>query len=344
MKNFLLNQHVIKMNNREKYIVTGGCGFIGHHMVEYLLKNTDGDIYIIDRLDNSGCINRLTYIEDWELNKKRVFFVWHDLKSEIHKNEILMKILDGASILYHIAAASHVDRSIEAPLDFVMDNVVGTCNILNFARLCPSIKAMVYFSTDEVFGPAMGDVSYKEWDRYCSGNPYSASKAGGEELCLAFHNTYGVPVMISHCMNVFGERQHPEKFIPKCIRSAYKGEKLYIHANKNLTIPGSRFYIHANNVCSAVDFIIKNGKAGEKYNIVGEKEIDNLSLGNMIADIIGKKLNYELVDFHSSRPGHDLRYALDGTKLKDMGWKMVNNLEQSLEKVIKWTMNNETWL
>jgi len=328
----------------KKVIVTGGCGFIGHHMVEYLINNSDSEIVILDRLDNSGCINRLTYIDNWEKEHRRINFVWHDLKSEIHKNEILMKMLDDSDTLYHIAAASHVDRSIDSPLDFVMDNVVGTCNVLNFVRFCPSIKNMVYFSTDEVFGPAPDGVNYKEWDRYCSGNPYSASKAGGEELCLAFHNTYGVPVTISHCMNVFGERQHPEKFIPKCIRSVAKNEKIFIHANKDLTRPGSRFYIHAKNVCSAVNFIIKNGSNGDKYNIVGEKEIDNLTLAKTIASIMGKELKYELVDFHSSRPGHDLRYALDGDKLKKMGWQMEKNLEQSLEKVIHWTLKNNYWM
>lgn len=328
----------------KKVIITGGCGFIGHHMVEFLLNTTDYEIIILDRLDNSGCINRLTYIDNWEKEKNRVSFVWHDLKSETHKNEILMNMLKGSSIIYHIAAASHVDRSIENPLEFVMDNVVGTCNILNFARYCDTLEQMVYFSTDEVFGPAPDSVNYNEWDRYCSGNPYSASKAGGEELCLAFHNTYKVPVMISHCMNVFGERQHPEKFIPKCIRSIANGQKIYIHANQDLTKPGSRFYIHAKNVCSAVNFIVKNGKYGDKYNIVGEKEIDNLTLAKTIANIMGKKLDYELVDFHSSRPGHDLRYALDGAKLKNMGWKMDNNLEQSLEKVINWTLKNNYWM
>jgi dTDP-glucose 4,6-dehydratase len=325
-------------------LITGGVGFVGHHMVDYLLRNSDANITIIDRLDVSGNLNRLTELPSWKSNSSRVKFVWHDLRAELYNNEILCSLLGEPDTVLHIGAGSHVDRSIEDPLSFVMDNVVGTCNILNYARHLDNLDNFVYFSTDEVFGPAPEGVNYKEWDRYQSGNPYSATKAGGEELCLAFENTYKMPIKISHCMNIFGERQHPEKFIPSCIRKIYRGEKVIIHANKSLTLAGSRFYIHAQNVCSAVDFILKNGKNGDKFNIVGEREIDNLSLAKMIADIMDKPLNYELVDFHSSRPGHDLRYALDGTKMKEMGWDLPMNLSESMEAVVKWSLSNPQWI
>jgi dTDP-glucose 4,6-dehydratase len=313
-------------------------------MVDYLLRNTDAHVTILDRLDVSGNINRLTALDSWEKNKNRVKFVWHDMKAELHSNEILCTMLGDPDVVLHIGAGSHVDRSIEDPMSFVMDNVVGTCNILNYARRLSNLKNFVYFSTDEVFGPAPEGVNYKEWDRYQSGNPYSATKAGGEELCLAFENTYKMPIMISHCMNIFGERQHPEKFIPSCIRKIVRGEKVIIHANHSLTKAGSRFYIHAQNVCSAVDFIMKNGKNGDKYNIVGEREIDNLSLAQMIANILGKPLNYELVDFHSSRPGHDLRYALDGSKMQQMGWNLPMDLENSMASVVDWSLKNPEWI
>ena len=328
----------------KKVLVTGGVGFIGHHMIDYLLRNTDSEIIILDRLDSSGNVNRLTALDSWYSNKNRVKFVWHDMKAELHNNEILCAMLGKPDTILHIGAGSHVDRSIEDPLSFVMDNVVGTCNMLNYARRLDNLQNFVYFSTDEVFGPAPDNVNYKEWNNYNSGNPYSASKAGGEELSLAFANTYKMPVKISHCMNVFGERQHPEKFIPLIIRKVYLGEKITIHADETLTRAGSRFYIHAQNVCSAVDFILKNGKNGDKFNIVGEKEIDNLTLAQTIANIMNKKLNYELVDFHSSRPGHDLRYALDGEKMKSMGWILPSNLEQSLTNVIEWSLNNPEWI
>jgi len=325
-------------------LITGGVGFVGHHMVDYLLRNTDAKISIIDRLDVSGNVNRLTSLDSWSKNSSRVKFIWHDFRAEMYNNEILCSLIGKPDTVLHIGASSHVDRSIEDPLSFVMDNVVGTCNVLNYARHLDSLENFVYFSTDEVFGPAPEGVDYKEWDRYHSGNPYSASKAGGEELCLAFENTYKMPIKISHCMNIFGERQHPEKFIPSCIRKIYRGDKVIIHANKTLTKAGSRFYIHAQNVCSAVDFLIKNGRNGDKFNIVGEREIDNLSLAHMIANIMGKKLNYELVDFHSSRPGHDLRYALDGSKMKALGWNLPMNLESSMESVIEWSLSNPEWI
>lgn len=325
-------------------LITGGVGFVGHHMVNYLLQNSDANITVMDRLDTSGNLNRLTEMTSYQKNKNRVNFVWHDFKSEIIKNEVLGAMLGKPDTILHVGAGSHVDRSIEDPLSFVMDNVVGTCNVLNYARQLDNLENIVYFSTDEVFGPAAPGIAHHEWHHYNSGNPYSASKAGGEELCLAFHNTYKLPVMISHCMNIFGERQHPEKFIPSCIRKIYKGEKVIIHSNKDLTKAGSRFYIHANNVCSAVNFILSKGTHGDKYNIVGEKELDNYQVASIIADILGKPLNYQFVDFHSSRPGHDLRYALDGSKLAKMGWDLECTVEKSLEATVKWSLENPKWI
>ena len=325
-----------------RVMVTGGTGFIGHHMIDYLLKNTDHEIVILDRLDFSGNLNRLAAIPSWEKESSRVSFVWHDLKAEL--NPLLIKSLGRVYTIFHLAAGSHVDRSIDDPMSFVMDNVVGTCNLLNYARNVDTLEKFVYFSTDEVFGPAPDGVDYKEWDRYNSGNPYSATKAGAEELCLSFNNTYKMPMMITHCMNVFGERQHPEKYIPSTIRKVRDGEKVIIHANKDLTRAGSRYYIHAENVCSAVDFLLEKGKDGDKYNIVGEREVDNLTLAQMIADMVGKPLNYEMLDFHSARPGHDLRYALDGQKMADLGWNMEKNLERSLQGVVDWSLENKEWI
>jgi dTDP-glucose 4,6-dehydratase len=263
------------------------------------------------------------------------------LKSEV--GDIISNTIGDIDIILHLAAGSHVDRSIEDPMSFVMDNVVGTANILNYARKA-NIERMIYFSTDEVFGPAPEGVNYKEWDRYNSGNPYSASKAGAEELCLAFHNTYKLPVIVTHCMNVFGERQHPEKYIPMVIRSVLTGDKVTIHANSDLTKAGSRYYIHARNVAKAVSFLLEHGEDGEKYNIVGEKEVDNLQLAQIIADHMGLELNYELVDFHGARPGHDLRYALCGEKMEGMGWELERNLEKSLHDVVDWSLANRDWI
>lgn len=246
--------------------------------------------------------------------------------------------------ILHIGAETHVDNSIEDPEPFVRSNVLGTMHLLNFARKQPNLKWFVYFSTDEVFGPAPEGVKYKEWDRYNSGNPYAASKAGGEELALAYANTYKLPLFITHTMNCYGERQHPEKFIPKVIKSVLKGETVTIHADQTKTKAGSRFYIHCRNVADALLFLLDHAEQREKYNIVGEKEIDNLELAKFIAKVVGKPLKYELTDFHSQRPGHDLRYALDGDKLKSMGWEPPKTIEDSLKKTIEWTLEREDWL
>jgi len=239
---------------------------------------------------------------------------------------------------------THVDNSIINPMSFVYANVVGTGNMLEFARKCKKLESFCYFSTDEVFGPAPDGVLYKEWDRYNCTNPYSATKAGAEQLCLSFMNTYNLPGFIIHCMNIFGERQHPEKFIPMIIRKVKHGETITIHSNKQKTKAGSRFYIHARNVANAVDFLLNRFEQREIYNIVGEEELSNLELAKMIADIMGKELKYEMVDFHSSRPGHDLRYSLDGGKMEKMGWKVPITIKDSLKNMVKWTLDNEKWL
>ncbi len=332
----------------KKILITGGAGFVGAHIVEGVLKNTDWDICVLDRLDLSGNLERLRDIDIWEKEKGRVRFFWHDLKSEI-PSAILNEISD-SNYVWHIAASSHVDRSIEDPALFVLDNVLGTTNVLLACRKMDNIGNIIYFSTDEVFGPAPGEVKYKEWDRYNSGNPYAASKAGGEEMAVAFANTYKLPIMVTHTMNIFGERQHPEKFIPLVISKTLKGESVTIHSNSDKTKAGSRFYIHARNVCDALLFLTKKGEPLNgssrigKYNIVGEKEMDNLELAQFIAGVVQKPLKYEMIDFHSSRPGHDLRYALDGSLMKSIGWNLPRNFEESLEKTIKWYLENQKWL
>lgn len=328
----------------KKLLLTGGAGFIGSQLCEGLLKETDWNIVILDRLDISGNLERLRDISIWEKQKHRVKFVWWDLKAPL--NEFIVRDIGRVDYIWHLAASSHVDRSIEDPLSFVMDNVVGTCNLLNFARELKDLKLFINFSTDEIFGPASEGVNYKEWDRYNSGNPYAASKAGAEELCLAFENTYKLPIIITHTMNVIGERQHPEKFIPLCIRKILTGEIVKIHADKTRTKSGVRFYIHARNVFKALVFLTENHKSGEKYNIVGEKEVSNLDLAKFIAKVIGKELKYEMVDFHSSRPGHDLRYSLDGTKLYNLGFRFPKNFKESLIKTVNWYLKKENlkWL
>jgi len=327
-----------------KILITGSNGFIGHHFCEHVLKNTDWQIYAMDRLSYASFgYDRLRDVGVYD--DKRVRHFSHDFTMPV--TEGLLRELQDVTYIVHLGAETHVDNSISNPENFVRANILGTMNILQFARECRSLNKMIYFSTDEVFGPASREEvpdGYKEWDRYNSTNPYSASKAGGEELCLAWANTYKLPVMISHTMNVFGERQHPEKFIPKVIRKVMAGETVTIHSDASKKVPGSRFWIHARNVAAATMFLLNNGEMRDKYNIVGEREVDNLEMAEAIATVLGKKLQYEMVDFHSSRPGHDLRYALNGQKLHDMGWQQPKAFMESLEKTVDWTLKNPRWL
>lgn len=342
----------------KRILVTGGAGFIAHHVIDLFLQKTDWEIISLDRLDYSGNLNRLDdVVRSYPPEvRKRVKIVWHDLKSEI--SDITKNFIGKIDIIMHLAASSHVDRSISNPMEFCMDNTVGTVNLLNYARSIPDLERFIYFSTDEVFGPAMNGVLYKERDRYNSTNPYSASKAAGEEFCVAFENTYSLPVYITHTMNVFGERQHPEKYIPMCIRKIRDGETVTIHSDPTKTIAGSRFYVHAKDVAESMYFLLhmndeQKAKVAErdyggakcpKFNVVGREEIDNLSLAKAIAEAEGKELKYEMIDFHTSRPGHDLRYGLDGSFMRELGWEPRLTLKERIKEVVDWSLINKEWI
>ena len=324
-----------------KVLITGGAGFAASHVIEHFLKETDWEIIVFDKLNYAASgFDRIKDIDAFDDSRVSVFTV--DFENPISTG--VAKEVGNVDYIIHMGAETHVDNSIIDPERFVRANVLGTLHMLQYARTIEGLKKFIYFSTDEVFGPAPEGVEYKEWDRYKSSNPYAAAKAGGEELAVAFHNTYGLPVIITHTMNLFGERQHPEKFIPMVIRKVRDGETVTIHANKEKTKAGSRFYLHCRNMAKAIHFLLDNGELGDKYNIVGEEECDNLRLAQLIAKSVGKELKYEMVDFHSSRPGHDLRYALDGTKLKEMGFSFPNSFEESLAKTVKWTLERQEWL
>ena len=336
-------------------LITGGAGFIASHVIERILIDTDWKIVCLDRLDISGNLNRLyDMLQGFmpEVVAKRFRVVFHDLKAEI--NSTIAQDLGHVDIILHLGAASHVDRSIAYPMEFVQDNVVGTVNALDYARkFLPNLDKFIYFSTDEIFGVAPVGTSYKEYDRYNSTNPYSASKAAAEEFCVAYENTYKMPIYITHTMNVFGERQHPEKFIPATIQKVRDGETVVIHADPTRTKPGTRMYIHAQDVAEGLLFILnlkdyknpyERGFMCPKFNLVGTEEVDNLTLAQWIADAVGKELIFEMTDFHSLRPGHDLRYALDGGLMKSLGWEPKIKLSERIEGMVKWTLENPRWL
>jgi dTDP-glucose 4,6-dehydratase len=315
-------------------------------LLSMLNKNYSYEKRVFDKEEwSDSYILTTNYIYNCNINKQ--YYSEIDYEGYVYDLEIddTNKFVCGlGNVIVH---NTHVDNSIDDPEPFVMSNVVGTMHMLEYAKKLDDLRGFNYFSTDEVFGPAPKDINYHEWDRYNSTNPYAATKAGGEELVLAYANTYRIPVFITHGMNCFGERQHPEKFIPKVIRKVLNGDVVTIHSDATKTIPGSRFYIHCRNVAHALHFLLDKFQFREKYNIVGEKEVTNLELALLIAEILEKPLNYELVDFHSSRPGHDLRYALDGSRMEKMGWHLPVDFEKSLERTVKWYFKfkaNKKWL
>jgi dTDP-glucose 4,6-dehydratase len=312
-------------------LLSGGAGFLGRHVVEYFLEHTKEDLVLIDSLTYAGNLNRITSLKNYD--PLRVKFVYHNLRSPINK---LVKgyIGDDVEYIYHLAANSSVEFTLLNPEITVMDNVMATVNMLEFARGCESLKEMDYFSTDEVYGPVPkpGD-GFDEEAPHKPSNPYSAGKAAGECYAHAWRVTYGLPVYITNTMNIFGFDQHPEKYIPTVIRHCKNGTELPVYSSANGKVAGSRYWIFAYDVADALLFLRDKAKPGEKYHIVGNW-MDNLELAKLIAKKMGKPLKYKMFDFHSSRPGHDLHYGLTDTKLGKMGWKLRYGINEGLEAIL----------
>ena len=333
----------------EKVILTGANGFVGHHILEHFIKHTDWEIYCLDKLSYaSSGHDRIRDINVF--NDERVKIFTTDLCLPFQEG--LIKELGDIRYIFHVAADSHVDNSISDPVPFVQNNVNSTLHILEYARQLPNLEKFIYFSTDEVYGSAPVGKNYKEGERFNCGNPYSASKGAAECICQSYANTYNMPIIVTNTMNVIGERQHPEKYVPKVVNKVLNGETVTIHSNKEKTKAGSRFYIHARNIADALLYILNESdetldnydSSKGRFNIVGETETDNLELAQMIAEVLGKELKYGMVDFHSQRPGHDLRYALDGEKMKSLDWVHPVSFKESLKNTIEWTLDRKEWL
>ena len=328
------------MDGMRKCLITGAAGFIGHHVLAYLLERTDWQFTLLDRLDFSGNLNRL---HELDIDLGRVTFQFHDLRAPI--NDQLASQIGAHDYIIHMAASTHVDRSLSDPMLFVHDNVVATGNLLEFARKTGCDK-FFNFSTDEVFGPAPEGTAHSEGEPYRPSNPYSATKAGAASLGYAWHVSFGVPVLTTYTMNNFGERQHPEKLIPRTISCLMSGEEMPVFAMRTdgeLKPVGQRYWLHARNTASALYFLTQHGKPGEAYNIIGFDEWSNWDLIHYIAEIAGKPMRTKLVDYYGIRPGHDVRYALDGNKLAALGWRPELSFAESMRETVRFTMANKAW-
>lgn len=326
-------------------LVTGGAGFVGHHCIEHLLKNTDWKIIVLDCLTYAGNLNRITDIEVFD--PARVKFIWHDLKAPI--SETTHKLIGNLDYIIHFAAESSVDKSLEDSIPFAKSNVVGTAHLLEYIKKYqPSLRKYIGFNTDECFGPAKKGYFFKETDKFYPSNPYAATKCGQWALEYSFTHAFKLPISMVHSMNIIGERQHPEKFVPKTIKAILNNEKIILHGRGREDL-SSRCWIHARNVADGLLFLLEKGESQETYNVVGE-ERTILEMANWICEVIkGRKLKddeIQWVDYHTARPGHDKRYALSGEKMAEMGWKPQVDLEKSLKKTIKWTLEpeNRRWL
>jgi len=327
---------------KERVLITGAAGFIGSHVAVHL--DDRYDVIALVRMNKIGDLHRLNALGFYGT------VVWHDLKSPITAS--VANRIGPVDHIIHLGAETHVDRSIEDPVEFAFSNVIGTTNLLQFARdVRHPLKTFIQFSTDEVFGPADIGEYHLETSPYNSKNPYAASKAGAEQMVVAFGHTYGLNTIVIRSMNAFGDMQHSEKFIPKIIRSVLLEETIPIHSSPDLSKAGSRFYIHVDNISKGIQFVIDHHdedriqRIGTKfYHLVGEKEVDNLQMATFISRFIGKSLKYDLVNFHASRPGHDLRYALFDNYLKRLGWTIPESFEASLERTVKWYLDNKEWL
>lgn len=341
----------------KRVLLTGVGGFIGAHCLQYFLEKTDWFIVGLDSFRHKGTYSRLQEID---FPQDRVKILRHDLSVPIDY-QLSNKILDrtpndekSLDYIFNLASDSAVERSITDPGQCWKNNCDLIFNMLEFARrVKPNLFLQV--STDETFGDCPEDYSHHEWDSIIPSNVYAGSKAAQEALSISYWRTYDLPLVITNTVNTIGTWQDKEKFLPKLIWKIATDQPMEIYADflsDGTCNIGSRFYLHAQNHADAFVYLAdkkpsiysQGALRPDRYNVTSETELDNLEMAQLVAEIMGKKLNFRLVSSESARPGYDRRYALDGTKLKNLGWKPPLEFRQGLENIVKWTLEHPWWI
>jgi len=330
-------------------LVTGGAGFIGSALIRYLLRQSDYRVVNIDKLTYAGNLESLTEVE----NHANYRFIQADICDAVKMADIFSELQPHA--IMHLAAESHVDRSIDGPAEFVQTNLVGTYTLLEAARKYWSALAdedkqafrFHHISTDEVYG-SLGETGlFMETSPYQPNSPYSATKAGSDHLVRAWYHTYGLPVLLTNCSNNYGPYQFPEKLIPLMINNALMGKNLPVYGNgQNI-----RDWLYVDDHVEALHLVLEKGEVGECYNIGGFNEHSNLDVVNKLCEILDELLpdsvyrpHKNLLEFVTDRPGHDLRYAIDATKIQnELGWQPRETFDSGLRKTVAWYLNNREW-
>lgn len=327
-------------------LITGGAGFIGSHVVrEFVLKYPEYQIINLDALTYAGNLENLKDIE----HMPNYTFVKADITDQLVVSAIFRQYQPDGII--HLAAESHVDRSIVDPMAFVMTNVIGTVNLLNAAREIWKDnfegKRFHHVSTDEVFGALGATGLFKEETKYDPHSPYSASKASSDHFVRAYHDTYGLPIVLTNCSNNYGPNHFPEKLIPLCIHNILNNKSLPVYGDGKYT----RDWLFVIDHAKAIDLVFHEGKNGDSYNVGGFNEWKNIDLIKELCKQMDEKLgraqgsSAQLITFVKDRPGHDLRYAIDATKInKELGWKPSVTFEEGLSRTIDWFLANQEWL
>ena len=325
-----------------KILITGGAGFIGSHVVKRFLKDTSYDVFNLDKLTYAGNLNNLSEIA----NKENYTFVHGDITDA----KFIQNLFEQHKFKHviHLAAESHVDRSISDPFVFAKTNILGTLNLLHSFKATHSSGGLFYHvSTDEVYG-SLGETGlFTESSPYQPNSPYAASKASSDHFVRAYAETYKLPVLISNCSNNYGPNQFPEKFIPVCIEAIVNNKNIPIYGDGNYT----RDWLYVEDHAHAIKTILEHGKIGETYNIGGLNEWKNIDLVKVLIRETDKALgrpegaSLPLITFVKDRPGHDKRYAIDNAKImRELHWKPEHTFEEGIAKTINWYLSNQEWI